>query len=126
MLASSLSDPMAFLATSAPIFGLMGGFLLAYILVVLFERYIKEESCFSCPNFKFYLTEICVFMKQRFKWIYFDFIAWISFLPFLYFSIMQLKAFSFNTGLEGFSSILAIVIVVVYPLYPFWILYLLK
>lgn len=42
MLASSLSDPMAFLATSAPIFGLMGGFLLAYILVLLFERYIKE------------------------------------------------------------------------------------
>lgn len=56
MLASSLTDPMTFLATSAPIFGLMGGFLLAYILIVLFERYIKEESCACCPNFKFYIA----------------------------------------------------------------------
>jgi hypothetical protein len=56
-------------------------------------------------------------MKKRFKWIYFDFIAWISFLPFLYFSIMQLKNFSFSTALSGFSCILSLVIIVVYPLY---------
>lgn len=39
---------------------------------------------------------------------------------------MQLKSFSFSTGLQGFSSILSIVIIIVYPLYPFFIIYLIK
>jgi hypothetical protein len=33
LLVNSLSDPLTFLVTNAPIFGLMGGFLLAYILI---------------------------------------------------------------------------------------------
>ncbi len=65
-------------------------------------------------------------MRKRFKWIYFDFVAWISYLPFIYFALMQLKAFSFKTGLQGFSSLLAIAIIIVYPLYPFFIVYLLR
>jgi hypothetical protein len=65
-------------------------------------------------------------MKKRFKWIYFDFIAWMSYVPFVYFSLMQLKAFSFETALSGFSCILSLVIIVAYPLYPFFIIYLLK
>ena len=47
---------------------------------------------------------------------------WISFLPFLYFGILQLKSFNFTNGAQSISSILAIIIVAVYPLYPFYIL----
>ena len=65
-------------------------------------------------------------MKKRFFWIYFDFLAWLAYLPFLYFGIVQLKNFSFNSFLNGFSSLLSIVIVVVLPLYPVLITYLLK
>lgn len=125
LLASSLSDPLAFLATSAPIFGMMGGFLLLYILVLVIENHAIKCSD-SCPRVYFYTAEICAFMKKRFKWIYFDFVAWVSYLPFVYFSIMQLQAISFATFLEGFSCILSIVIIVTYPLYPFFIIYLLK
>lgn len=65
-------------------------------------------------------------MQMRFKWIYFDFVAWISFLPFTYFALVQLKNFSFNTALSAISSLLAMVIIAVYPLYPFFIAYLLR
>lgn len=47
---------------------------------------------------------------------------WISYLPFLYFSILQLKKGDFNSGVNVFSSLLAIVIIIVYPLYPLFIL----
>lgn len=65
-------------------------------------------------------------MKKRFLWIYFDFIAWLAYLPFLYFGIVQLKNIAFNNFLAGFSSILSIVIVVAFPLYPVLIAYLIK
>jgi len=38
-------------------------------------------------------------MNKRFKYIYVDCIMWISYLPFLYFSILQLQNLKFNTGL---------------------------
>lgn len=128
MLAANLTDPMAFLATNAPIFALMGGFLLVYILIRVFLAYNGkgEGILLSCPNARFYIIETIKFMQMRFKWIYFDFVAWISFLPFTYFALVQLKNFSFATGLEGISSLLSIVIIVLYPLYPFYIAYLLR
>lgn len=65
-------------------------------------------------------------MSNRFKWIYFDFVAWLSYLPFLYFSIVQVQRFNFNDALNGFSSILAIIILGTYPLYPILIAYNIK
>lgn len=59
LLAANLADPMTFLATNAPIFGLMGGFLLVYILVKVFLAYHEkeDEGVFqTCPNFRFYLV----------------------------------------------------------------------
>jgi hypothetical protein len=125
LLTSSLSTPLAFLATSAPIFALMGGFLALYLAIYLFKRY-AASSCLNFPRFKFYATETCSFLEQRFMWIYFDFVAWISYLPFTYFSLMQLKAFSFHSFLEGISCLLAILIIGTYPLYPLLILRLLR
>jgi hypothetical protein len=55
MLASSLSDPMTFLATNAPIFGLMGGFIIAYLIILLFEKNM-ESCCLNWPRLKFYAT----------------------------------------------------------------------
>lgn len=129
LLAANLADPMTFLATNAPIFGLMGGFLLVYILVKVFLAYHEkdDEGVFqTCPNFRFYLVESFKFMQMRFKWIYFDFVAWISFLPFTYFALVQLKNFSFSSALSAISSLLALLIIAVYPLYPFFIAYLLR
>ena len=62
-------------------------------------------------------------MFMRFKWIYFDFLAWLSYLPFLYFSILTLKNINFSSGLHAFSSIFAIIVVCLYPLYPVLITY---
>ena len=59
---------------------------------------------------------------MRFKYIYVDTVMWISYLPFLYFSILQLQKGDFSTGASVFSSLLAIIIIVVYPLYPLFIL----
>ena len=67
-----------------------------------------------------------MFMFQRFKWIYFDFVAWISYLPFLYFSILQVKKLGFNDGLQGFSSIFSIIVLATYPLCPVLIAYQIK
>ncbi len=61
-------------------------------------------------------------MHKRFKFIYVDCVMWISYLPFLYFSILQLQKMNFSSGIESISSLLAIVIVIVYPLYPLFIL----
>ena len=104
---------------------MMGGFLLLYLIIYIFQRN-SESCCASCPNLHFYVEEICIFIKARFKWIYFDFIAWISYLPFVYFAVVQLTTFSFESALAGFSSILAIFIIVIYPLYPALICYQIK
>lgn len=104
---------------------MMGGFIAAYIIIILFEKNI-DNCCLNFPRVKYYAAETCSYMKKRFKWIYFDFVAWISYLPFIYFALMQLQAFSFKTFIEGFSCLLAIVIIAVYPLYPFFIIYLLR
>jgi hypothetical protein len=61
-------------------------------------------------------------MGRRFKWVYVDCMMWISYLPFLYFSILQLQSMKFGTALEAISTILAIIIIIVYPLYPILIL----
>ena len=61
-------------------------------------------------------------MHKRFKFIYVDCVMWISYLPFLYFSMLQLQKISFSSGIDAVSSLLAIVIVIVYPLYPIFIL----
>lgn len=102
----------------------MLGFICAYIAVLIVDRY-KDYWFSSCPNFREYLGYMNEFMKKRFKYIYVDCVMWISYLPFMYFAILQLKANSYASGMEVFSSLLAIVIVVVYPLYPFFILRLL-
>lgn len=65
-------------------------------------------------------------MRKRFKWIYFDFVMWLSFLPFLYFGLLQVKKFNFDSAIEGVSSLLALLFVIVYPLYPIFITYQIK
>ena len=61
-------------------------------------------------------------MEKRFKYTYVDLVMWISYLPFLYFAILQIKGVKWDTGINIFSSLLAYVIIVVYPLYPVFIL----
>ena len=95
-------------------------FVSLYAACMIFDRY--DGCCSSCPNLLRYLHHICDFMKKRFKFIYVDTIMWISFMPFLYFAIMQLKSFNFSNGLHSLSSIFAAIIVIVYPLYPIYIL----
>lgn len=76
----------------------MGCFLVLYGLTFLIGKYI-DSMCLSCPNFNFYVKEICIYLANRFKWIYFDFVVWLSYLPFLFFSIKQVQKFNFNSGL---------------------------
>lgn len=64
----------------------------------------------------------CRFMEKRFKYTYVDLVMWISYLPFLYFAILQIKGVMWSTGLQVFSSLLAYVIIIIYPLYPIFIL----
>lgn len=119
--ASSLS----FLQINLPIFIMMGCFLALYGITFLIGRYI-DSMCLSCQNFNFYVKEICIYLANRFKWIYFDFVVWLSYLPFLYFSIKQVQKFNFDSGLEGFSSIFSVVVLATYPLYPVLIAYNMK
>jgi hypothetical protein len=105
---------------------MMFGFLGAYLTVYVFKRFATEACRVSCNNVWFYVDTICDFMEKRFKWIYFDFVMWISYIPFLFFSILQLEYFGFNNFNHGLSCILAMVIIAVYPLYPFFICYLLR
>ena len=65
-------------------------------------------------------------MQMRFKWVYFDFIVWLSYLPFLYFALVQVQNFSFETTILGFSSIFSVIVLIVYPLYPIFIIYHIK
>jgi hypothetical protein len=103
----------------------MFGFTGVYISIYLFQHYINCCKG-TCPRLFFYVNEICIFIQKRFLWIYFDFIMWISYIPFLYFSLLQLKNFSFETASKGISSLLSILIIVTYPLYPVLIAYLIK
>ena len=43
-------------------------------------------------------------------------------MPFLYFSIIQVKNLSFASGIDAISSILSFVILIIYPFYPLFIL----
>lgn len=99
----------------------MAGFICAYIVVLVLERY-SNSCCGSCPSLLKYANYMCEFMKLRFKYIYVDTVMWISYLPFLYFAILQLKSGRFDTGMQIFSSLLAIAIIIIYPLYPIFIL----
>lgn len=47
---------------------------------------------------------------------------WISYLPFLYFAMLQIKTLKFDSGINAISSLIAFVIIIVYPLYPAFIL----
>ena len=47
---------------------------------------------------------------------------WISYIPFLYFGLLQVTNLRWDTGLNIFSNLLAFVILVIYPLYPIFIL----
>lgn len=61
-------------------------------------------------------------MQKRFKYIYVDLVMWISYLPFLYFAMLQIKELKFDSGINAISSLIAFVIIVIYPLYPVFIL----
>ena len=61
-------------------------------------------------------------MHKRFKYIYVDIIMWISYLPFLYFAMLQVKGVRFDTGINALSTLVAFVVIVLYPLYPLFIL----
>ena len=115
----------SFLEINVPIFAFMGASLLAYLIVYLLHRNM-DGLCLSCPRIQFYTQEICSFMLKRFKWIYFDFIAWMSYLPFLYFSLLQVQQFSFSSPLSAFSCIFALAVLLTYPLYPLFIAYQVK
>lgn len=99
----------------------MIGFIGAYIMVLVLERY-SNSCCSSCLNLLKYVSYMCEFMKLRFKYIYVDTVMWISYLPFLYFAILQLNSGKYDTGMDIFSFILAIAIIIIYPLYPIFIL----
>ena len=64
----------------------------------------------------------CRFMERRFRYTYLDLVMWISYLPFLYFGLLQVKNLRWDTGLNVFSNLLAFVILAIYPLYPIYIL----
>ena len=51
---------------------------------------------------------------------------WLSYMPFLFFSLVQLQKISFATGDQAISSIISLVIIIIYPLYPFFIAWLIK
>ena len=119
------TESLSFLQINLPIFIMMGCFLTLYGLTMLISKNI-DSMCLSCPKFNFYVKEICIFLSNRFKWIYFDFVVWLSYLPFLYFALIQVQKFNFSTGLEGFSSIFAVLVLIAYPLYPALIIYNIK
>lgn len=119
------TSSLSFLEANMVVFILMGAFLLLYIIISIIQRNI-ENCCLSCPKLNFYANEICIYMQKRFKWIYFDFVVWLSYLPFLYFALIQVQNMSFSTALLAISSILSVIIIIVYPLYPVFIVYHLK
>lgn len=119
------TEALSFLTVNLPILIMMVCFASLFGLTHLIGRYI-DSMCLTCPNFNFYVKEICIYLSNRFKWIYFDFVVWLSYLPFLYFAIVQLQKLNFSTPLAGFSSILSIIIIGTYPLYPFLICYNIK
>jgi hypothetical protein len=120
-LLTSIDYTSSFLATNYPIFLIMLAFIGSYFLVLLLEKY-SASCCISCPNLYDYVNYTCDFMKRRFKYIYVDCVMWISYLPFLYFSILQLQSGRWDSGMNIFSSLLAIAIIITYPLYPIFIL----
>jgi hypothetical protein len=120
-LLTAISYTSSFLETNLPIFIIMICFTASYFLVLLLKKY-NNSCCMSCPTLRKYLNYICDFMQRRFKYIYVDSVMWISYLPFLYFAVLQLQSGKFDTGLNVFSFLLAIVIIIVYPLYPLFIL----
>lgn len=73
-----------------------------------------------------YAFEVCEFLMNRFTWNYFDFIIWLSYLPFLFFSISQLQNISFASADLAISSLISILIIISYPLYPGLIFYLIR
>jgi hypothetical protein len=111
----------SFLQTAMPIFIIMVCFISAYIMVLVFQKY-NENCCASSPCLQKYMRYTCHFMEKRFKYTYVDLVMWISYLPFLYFAILQVKNLRFDNGLNAFSSLLAFVILAIYPFYPLFIL----
>ena len=110
-----------FLTTSAPIFIIMGCFACAYIVVLLFGKY-NDSCCSNSPCLRKYMMYSCRFMEKRFKYTYVDLVMWISFLPFLYFGLLQVKLLRWDTGMNISSNLLAFAILIIYPLYPIFII----
>lgn len=92
------TESLSFLQINVPIFIMMGCFLALYAATYLIQKHI-DSMCLSCSKLNFYVKEICIYLGNRFKWIYFDFVVWLSYLPFLYFSIVQVQKFNFKSGL---------------------------
>ena len=111
----------SFLQTNLPIFIIILCFVSFYIFVQIMTKF-KDSCCASCPCLLKYMSYICEFMDKRFKYVYLDMVMWISYIPFVYFAILQLKAFPFDTGVDALSTLLAMVIIAIYPIYPFFIL----
>ena len=111
----------SFLTTALPIFIMIACFISAYIVVLLFQKY-SDSCCASCPCLQKYMRYTCRFMERRFKYTYVDLVMWISYLPFLYFGLLQVKTLRWDSGLNIFSNLLAFVILALYPFYPIFIL----
>jgi len=91
LLTTSTYYTQSFIEVNASLFFLMFAFIGAYLAIYVFQRFVTETCRVSCNVVWFYLDAICEFMQKRFKWIYFDFIMWLSYIPFLYFALLQLK-----------------------------------
>jgi hypothetical protein len=115
----------SFLEANMFTFILIGAFLLVYILVLIIQKSLPY--CMdNCPKLHFYTNEICEFLQRRFKWIYFDFILWISYIPFVFFALEQFKNFSFENAELAVSCIFSMAVIATYPLYPVLICYIIK
>jgi len=123
--AAAQSVSNSFLVANQSIILLMLIFTAIYIVVLITQKYM--DSCFAkCPRARFYSNEICEFLLKRFKWAYVDFIMWLSYMPFLFFALVQLQVIAFDSADKAISSVISIVIIIAYPAYPFFIAWLIK
>lgn len=123
--AAAQSVSNSFLVANQSIILLMLIFTAIYIVVLLTQKYM--DACFArCPKARFYSNEVCEFLLKRFKWAYVDFIMWLSYMPFLFFALVQLQVIAFDTADKAISSVISIVIIIAYPVYPFFIAWLIK
>jgi len=63
---------------------------------------------------------------KRFKWAYFDFIVWLTYIPFLYFAMVQMKNLIFSSATDSLSNVISLIILLTYPFYGLLIVYQLR